>query len=99
MRNLALFLVAAMALTSGAAAASDPAEPSSVDRPAVQSAGDVGPLPPGKPAGVAKAQAVTATAVLYGLSIGLTGLGIALIASGGKAHHGTTTTTTATGTH
>ena len=44
-----------------------------------------GPLAPGKPAGVQKAQALTATAVLYGLGAGLTGLAIASIASGGKA--------------
>jgi hypothetical protein len=42
-------------------------------------------LVPGKPAGVQKAQALTATAVLYGLGAGLTGLGLAVIASGGKA--------------
>jgi hypothetical protein len=44
-----------------------------------------GPLAPGKPAGVQRAQAATATAVLYGLGAGLTGLAIATIASGGKA--------------
>ena len=44
-----------------------------------------GSLAPGNPAGVHKAQAVTATAVLYGLGAGLTGLAIAAIASGGKA--------------
>jgi hypothetical protein len=42
-------------------------------------------LAPGKPAGVQKAQVVTSTAVLIGLGAGLTGLAIALIASGGKA--------------
>ena len=44
-----------------------------------------GSLAPGKPAGVQKAQAATAIAVLAGLGAGLSGLGIALIASGGKA--------------
>ena len=44
-----------------------------------------GPLAPGKPAGVQKAQAVTATAVLIGLGARLSGLAVATIASGGKA--------------
>lgn len=44
-----------------------------------------GSLAPGKPAGTQKAQAVTSTAVLIGLGAGLSGLAIALIASGGKA--------------
>jgi len=44
-----------------------------------------GSLVPGKSAGVQTAQAVTSTAVLIGLGAGLTGLAIALIASGGKA--------------
>ena len=44
-----------------------------------------GLLEPGKPAGIHKAQALTATAVLAGLGAGLTGLGIAAIASGGRA--------------
>jgi hypothetical protein len=44
------------------------------------------PLPSGKPAGVIAAQgAPVSTAVLIGLGAGLTGLAIALIASGGKA--------------
>ena len=45
----------------------------------------VDPLAAGKPAGIQKAQAVTAVAVLAGLGAGLTGLAIATIASGGKA--------------
>jgi hypothetical protein len=44
-----------------------------------------GSLAPGKPAGVQHAQVGTSTAVLIGLGAGLTGLAIALIASGGKA--------------
>jgi len=52
------------------------------DAYAVESSGS---LVPGKPAGVQTAQAVTSTAVLIGLGAGLTGLAIALIASGGKA--------------
>jgi hypothetical protein len=44
-----------------------------------------GPLLPGKPAGVQKAQAETSTLVLIGLGAGLSGLAIAAIASGGKA--------------
>jgi hypothetical protein len=52
------------------------------DAYAVESSGS---LVPGKPASVQKAQAVTSTAVLIGLGAGLTGLAIALIASGGKA--------------
>jgi hypothetical protein len=44
------------------------------------------PLPFGKPAGVLAAQgAPVSTAVLIGLGAGLSGLAIALIASGGKA--------------
>jgi len=100
MRILALFAAASLLLTSIAYAASPPAAAQPSGEPAAQSSDTAGALPSGPPAGVAKAQSVTATSVLYGLSVGLVGIGIALIASGGKAHHGTTTTTTtATGTH
>ena len=98
MRKLALIAVAATLLTSGTAAAAGPTEAQPSGQTGMQSNDNAGPLPPGKPAGITKAQALTATEVLYGLSIGLVGVGIALIASGGKAHHGTTTTTTTTAT-
>jgi hypothetical protein len=52
---------------------------------ATTASADTNVLGAGKPAGVHAAQAGTSTAVLIGLGAGLTGLAIALIASGGKA--------------
>jgi hypothetical protein len=65
-----------------------------------------GPLAPGKPAGVAKAQADDDNTVLYVIGVGAIVAGVALLASdhhhggagstGGTTGGGTTTTTTTT---
>jgi hypothetical protein len=55
-------------------------------------------LPTGKPAGVKKAQSETSQAVLIALGLGITGLGIALVASGGKGGGPTSISNTVTGT-
>ena len=51
------------------------------------------PLNPAKPAGIRTAQSETSIAVLAGLGVGLMGIGIALIASDGKAGGVASTTT------
>jgi len=57
------------------------------------------PLTPGQPAGIRAAQSETSQAVLIGLGAGLTGIGIALIASNGKAGGAASTTVATTSTN
>jgi hypothetical protein len=55
-------------------------------------------LPAGKPSGIRHAQSETSQAVLIALGLGVTGLGIALIASSGKAGGPNSSSNTVTGT-
>jgi len=87
MRTIGSALLATTMIVSSAFAATD----------------SVGPLAPGKPAGVQKAQAEDSTTLLWVLGAGLVIGGIALVATNGgdKAPTGTGTTsgTTSTGTN